>query len=761
MSTTTTIITPYHPPTSPTPIHHVALSSKSFRVFGLNSPAWKNARKDRRKAAAAAAAAAEGGSAGSTTAVEVEAVSSANDDCSDSSDSGDGIDCEEEEAGEMALICNAVTTALEEDAGGFGTAGRHVSKVDIIQQPSSSSSTTAAVFHAKLIPCNDKTKEPVLNDISTILAIDEAGTVKYVGNDEFYMTHSNDNDNNAANGQSTTAGTATNTNCHFQLRITVSKAKEGLAANKYYNKLFAKRKELNDGTNGSDDADDPHFNDLERWVSCDDDLKDLQQSVIDAKEEGNHEGRGYHVEILLVEPHVNTDEVVIAPSSQLDKTHRSPMPTTTTKSVSERNLIAKSTQQNTTAPARQSIFHTDAYASRQFTSPIGPWEQTNLQSFTNIALDLRKSLVRAEFPVFPQGCAAAAFREVYQLNARLKSGSFATVCRGTHRATGRKVAIKCVLRRDLPPGDDAAIYDEVLIMSTLRHGYICPLIDFFEEEECYFLVMELMSGGDLFDRIGRRKSYTEKDARDLCRKMLECLSYCHENHIAHCDMKPNNLLLTSDDDDVTVKLGDFGFATRVYEPASLTKQCGTPFFVAPEILMRSPYDQQSDMWSCGVIMFLLLGGDLPFSGRNQKELFRSIVFGKYEFEGDGWAHISEQAKDLVKQLLVPDPSQRLTSHEAMASPWMRQRGNMLIENHLKFTSQRLKGFNARMKLKASMLAVSSVVSMRMSLMSLKSASESSVSNAPKSVEAKKVPAFLDLPDEGTGDSDSDSDDEED
>lgn len=91
--------------------------------------------------------------------------------------------------------------------------------------------------------------------------------------------------------------------------------------------------------------------------------------------------------------------------------------------------------------------------------------------------------------------------------------------------------------------------------------------------------MELMSGGDLFDRIGKRKSYTENDARDLCRKMLESLRYCHENSVAHCDMKPKNLLLVSDDDDVQVKLADFGFATRVYEPKSLTKQCGTPFFV--------------------------------------------------------------------------------------------------------------------------------------------------------------------------------------
>jgi len=351
------------------------------------------------------------------------------------------------------------------------------------------------------------------------------------------------------------------------------------------------------------------------------------------------------------------------------------------------------------------------FASQQFVK-AGPWEKANLKSFDEISLDLRKSLVRVEFPLFPEGCQGKTFRQVYQLNARLKSGSFATVCRGTHRATGKKIAVKCVLRKDLPPNDDAAIYDEVLILSTLRHRYICPLIDFFEERDCYFLVMELMSGGDLFDRIGKKKSYSEQDARDLCRKMLESLRYCHDNSVAHCDMKPKNLLLLSDDDNVQVKLADFGFATRVYEPNTLTKQCGTPFFVAPEVLMRSPYDQQSDMWSVGVIMYLLLSGDLPFMGKSQKELFRKIVVGRYSFPEESWGQVSDEAKELISKLLVTDPKKRLTSREAMATSWIRQRGQLLAKNKLMYTSQRLKTFNARMRLRSAMIAVDWTVSLR-------------------------------------------------
>ena len=190
----------------------------------------------------------------------------------------------------------------------------------------------------------------------------------------------------------------------------------------------------------------------------------------------------------------------------------------------------------------------------------------------------------------------------------------------TRGATGRKVAIKCVLRKDLPPSDDAAIYDEVAILASLNHPHITPLIDFFDEKDCYFIVMELMSGGDLFDRIGEKKSYSEADARDLIVKMLKAVAYCHIRKIAHCDMKPKNLLLMSDDNDSFIKLADFGFAARVHEPKCLTKQCGTPFFVAPEILLRKGYDQQSDMWSVGCIIYLLLSGNLPFMGRSQKEL---------------------------------------------------------------------------------------------------------------------------------------------
>jgi len=344
------------------------------------------------------------------------------------------------------------------------------------------------------------------------------------------------------------------------------------------------------------------------------------------------------------------------------------------------------------------------------------------QIFDLIGLDLRKSIVRLDFPEFPEGLKKATFREVYQLNARLKSGSFATVCRGTHRATGRKVAIKCVLRKDLPPNDDAAIIDEVAILSSLKHRYICPIIDFFEEEQCYFIVMELMTGGDLFDRIGKKKSYNEKNARDLSYRMLEAVAICHRKNVAHCDMKPKNLLLLGDDD-TSIKLADFGFATRVYAPNSLTKQCGTPFFVAPEILLRNPYDEQSDMWSVGVIIYLLLSGTLPFIGRSQRELFKAIVKGEYEMEEENWQGVSEDGVNLVKALLETDPANRLTAKQALNSDWFKQNDNQLEMINLMNASTRLRTFNARMKLRTAMIAINFLTKSRIWKAQMTKASE--------------------------------------
>ena len=217
-----------------------------------------------------------------------------------------------------------------------------------------------------------------------------------------------------------------------------------------------------------------------------------------------------------------------------------------------------------------------------------------------------------------------------------------------------------------------------------------------------------MTGGDLFDRIGKLSNYSEECARDLVYQLLRGVSYLHENNIAHCDLKPRNLLLKDKEDDTSVVLADFGFATRVFAPRSIKKQCGTPYFVAPEIILGEGYDTKADMWSVGVIVYSLLSGSLPFNGRNHLELYKAILTQKCSFDEEIWGGISDGAKDFVEKLLVLDPSKRFSAQDALNHKWIRAESRMLRRNGLRQSCIRIRTFNARLKLKTAILATRSV-----------------------------------------------------
>lgn len=258
--------------------------------------------------------------------------------------------------------------------------------------------------------------------------------------------------------------------------------------------------------------------------------------------------------------------------------------------------------------------------------------------------------------------------------------------------------MKCVRRQDLPPEDDAAVFEEVSILSSLSINppHIVPLIDFFEEDDTYFLVKELLTGGGVLERIalmGYR--YNERIARGVIFNIMEALSFCHARNIAHRDVNSKNLMFVNDDKDVGIKLAGFGFAARCHAPQSLTRQCGTPLFVAPEVLLKKPYGLESDMWSAGCVAFLLLSGTVPFSGSTQKELFRAIVAGRYNF-GEEWTDISEEGKQFVRQLLEVNPAKRLQAEEALDHPWMSLADSELNPRILEDASLRIRDFHRKM-----------------------------------------------------------------
>jgi calcium/calmodulin-dependent protein kinase I len=292
---------------------------------------------------------------------------------------------------------------------------------------------------------------------------------------------------------------------------------------------------------------------------------------------------------------------------------------------------------------------------------------------------------------------------------QLGTGAFSTVREGYHRSSEAiAYAVKCVNRRKLTEEDEAALLDEVSILKEMKHLHIIRLYDFFIEPSTYYLVMERMSGGELFDRIVAKAYYSEKEARDVCRIVLEAVGFCHKNHVAHRDLKPENLLLLSEDDDSAVKIADFGFAKKVYAPNSLTTQCGTPGYVSPEILEGRPYDTRADMWSVGVILYILLGGYPPFIENNQRDLFRKIRRGDYEFHEEYWGTVSSEAKELISSLLTVDPEVRLSAQDALENPWIRFDDELLAQRDLGGTLTTLSKYNAKRKFKAAVSTVMAV-----------------------------------------------------
>ncbi|KAL7561933.1 hypothetical protein ACA910_005091 [Epithemia clementina (nom. ined.)] len=298
------------------------------------------------------------------------------------------------------------------------------------------------------------------------------------------------------------------------------------------------------------------------------------------------------------------------------------------------------------------------------------------------------------------------FDELYRLKGVLGTGAFSTVREGYHRSNAElSYAVKCINRKKLSEEDEAALLDEVAILKEMKHVHIIRLYDFFEEPSTYYLVMERMRGGELFDRIVAKAYYNEKEARDTCKILLEAVWYMHDNHVAHRDLKPENLLLLSENDDSAVKIADFGFAKKVFQKNSLTTQCGTPGYVAPEILEGTPYDERADMWSVGVILYILLGGYPPFIESTQRDLFKKIRKGEYEFHEEYWGTVTVEAKELISSLLTVDANHRLKADEALENGWITGDGEKLAKKDLANNLEKMRNFNGKRKLRAAVSVI--------------------------------------------------------
>eukprot|EP00607_Mallomonas_marina_P007103 CAMPEP_0182437614 /NCGR_PEP_ID=MMETSP1167-20130531/85165_1 /TAXON_ID=2988 /ORGANISM="Mallomonas Sp, Strain CCMP3275" /LENGTH=350 /DNA_ID=CAMNT_0024630593 /DNA_START=355 /DNA_END=1408 /DNA_ORIENTATION=- len=276
----------------------------------------------------------------------------------------------------------------------------------------------------------------------------------------------------------------------------------------------------------------------------------------------------------------------------------------------------------------------------------------------------------------------------------LGKGGFSVVRVGVEQSTGRKVAVKCTNRSDIQPEDEEAIrqeaeilIDQIIqilpedeeairqeaeILIVLNHPNIVKCYNIYEDDKTFYVILEILKGGELFEKIVKKTFYSESDARDLVQLLLNAIKYFHEKGIVHRDLKPENLLLTSDADDADIKIADFGFAAYDHGRNQLTDQCGTPHYVAPEILRKEPYGSSVDMWAMGIITYVLLGGYPPFHDEDMQRLFKKIKRGEYSFHREYWGAVSEEAKDLIRGLLTIDVTKRFTADQALNHSWVKR-----------------------------------------------------------------------------------------
>ncbi|TPX35683.1 hypothetical protein SmJEL517_g01902 [Synchytrium microbalum] len=257
----------------------------------------------------------------------------------------------------------------------------------------------------------------------------------------------------------------------------------------------------------------------------------------------------------------------------------------------------------------------------------------------------------------------------YELGETLGTGAFSEVKTAIERSTKNRFAIK-IIDKAKCKGKESMIETEVNILKRVRHDNIIQLYEMYEIDSKIYLVMELVTGGELFDDIVSRGKYTEGDAAKIVFKILLATDYLHSLGIAHRDLKPENLLLSDKSKNAKIMISDFGLSKIFNDDELMRTACGTPGYVAPEVLKRQGYSKEIDLWSLGVITYILLSGYPPFYDQNNVELFKQIMAGKYEFDRPWWDNVSDSAKDFIRHLLVLDPKSRYTAKQALAHPFI-------------------------------------------------------------------------------------------
>jgi calcium-dependent protein kinase len=265
-----------------------------------------------------------------------------------------------------------------------------------------------------------------------------------------------------------------------------------------------------------------------------------------------------------------------------------------------------------------------------------------------------------------------SFQEVYKIGKVLGSGSFGEVRKVIHKETNEIRAVK-IFRKDLAVSNLTIekLMEEIQLLKVLDHPNIIRLYEFFEDTKRFYIVMELCNGGELFDEILNKQSFSESVAATIIYQLISAVAYMHSKKIVHRDLKPENILLEEKGDVMDIKLIDFGAAVKVHPGNFIKGPIGTAYYIAPEVIKGS-YNEKCDLWSSGVILFILLAGYPPFDGHNDEEILEKIKKLTPNFSNDVWQEISSDAQDIVKKLLTP-AANRLSASEALKHKWFNNR----------------------------------------------------------------------------------------
>jgi serine/threonine protein kinase len=256
----------------------------------------------------------------------------------------------------------------------------------------------------------------------------------------------------------------------------------------------------------------------------------------------------------------------------------------------------------------------------------------------------------------------------YELGRLLGTGNFSKVRLGTDTTNGEVYAIKIVDKHQLAKERlEDQLKREIAVLKILRHTHVAAMKEVLQTTRHIYIVLELVSGGDLFDSIVQHQRFEEPKARKYFQQIILGVKYCHMQGIAHRDLKPENIMLDGQD---VIKIADFGLANLTTTTGDLMQTvCGTPNYVAPEVIRDRGYDGfVADVWSCGIILYVMMSGHQAFDDSNVKALFNKIERGEYRMS----RHFTEGAKDLISKILIVDPTKRLTLNQIIQHPWFQE-----------------------------------------------------------------------------------------